>query len=177
MSSKSKNKGKAFEREICNFLSALYGENFERVPYSGAFIGGSNSYRKTTLTENQKKSFKGDIIPPDDWKFLNAEAKNYADFPFHQLFSGSVKLLDSWIEQCLDPADPEDFNIIFMKFNRKGTYIAAEMKKIDTAFNYDNHFIYQGPNNTSWLIMEHTRFWQLNAERVKKICKENEKNL
>ena len=43
---KSKNKGKAFEREIANFLSDLYEESFTRVPYSGAFVGGKNAVRK-----------------------------------------------------------------------------------------------------------------------------------
>ena len=101
---------------------------------------------------------------------MNAECKSYKEFPFHQLFTGSVKLLDTWIEQCLEPADPEDFNIIFMKFNRKGTYVAAQIKKINTAFNYDKHFIYHGPNNTSWLIMDNALFWHLNSEIVKELC-------
>ena len=83
--SKSKNKGKGFEREVCNILSEIYQDNFERVPYSGAFVGGINAARKSTLTENQIKAFKGDVIPPDDWKYFNCECKNYADFPFHKL--------------------------------------------------------------------------------------------
>ena len=37
--SKSKNKGKTYEREVANFLTELYGESFTRVPYSGAFVG------------------------------------------------------------------------------------------------------------------------------------------
>ena len=63
MSSKSKNKGKGFEREVCRILSEIYQDNFERVPHSGAFVGGLNAARKSTLTENQIKAFKGDIIP------------------------------------------------------------------------------------------------------------------
>ena len=85
MASKSKTKGKGFEREVCNILSELYNDNFERVPHSGAFVGGQNAVRKSTLTENQIKAFKGDIIPPDHWNYFNCECKNYADFPFHHL--------------------------------------------------------------------------------------------
>jgi signal transduction histidine kinase len=79
MPSKSKNKGSSFEREIATFLSNLYSESFVRIPNSGAYIGGANTHRKNRLSENQIKSFKGDIVPPDSWVYFNAEAKNYAD--------------------------------------------------------------------------------------------------
>ena len=52
---KSKNKGKAYERDVANFLSELYGESFTRVPYSGAFVGGKNIVRTKTLSENQTR--------------------------------------------------------------------------------------------------------------------------
>ena len=61
---KSKNKGKTYERELANFLTDLYKEKFTRVPYSGAFVGGSNIIRINDLTEAQTRSFKGDLIPP-----------------------------------------------------------------------------------------------------------------
>ena len=47
---KSKNKGKTYERELANFLTNLYKEKFTRVPYSGAFVGGSNIIRINDLT-------------------------------------------------------------------------------------------------------------------------------
>jgi len=170
MPSPSKNKGNSFERHTADFLTSLYGEKFLRAPGSGAYIGGSNSKRKEYLHEGQIRTFKGDIIPGQSFPLMNAECKSYKEFPFHQLFSGSVKLLDTWIEQCLDPADPEDFNIIFMKFNRKGSYIAAHIKNNNTLLNYDKHFTYQGSNNTTWLIMEHALFWHLNSENVRQLC-------
>ena len=57
--------------------------SFVRVPNSGAYIGGSNFHRATNLSEGQVRGFKGDIIPPDNWKYFNCECKSYADFPFH----------------------------------------------------------------------------------------------
>ena len=125
MSSKSKNKGKGFEREVCKILSEIYQDNFERAPHSGAFVGGINAARKSTLTENQIKAFKGDIIPPDNWNYFNCECKNYADFPFHQLLQEKpIPILEQWLEQTLDAHDENDLDILFMKFNRKGIYIA-----------------------------------------------------
>ena len=85
MPSKSKTKGSSFEREVAKELSDLYNESFVRTPSSGAYIGGSNVARKEVLSEGQIQSFRGDIIPPDDWKYFNVECKSYADFPFHQL--------------------------------------------------------------------------------------------
>ena len=80
MGSKSKTKGKIYEREVANFLSDLYNESFTRVPHSGAFIGGQNFSRIQNLSENQTRGFKGDIIPPDSFPLLVIEAKNSESF-------------------------------------------------------------------------------------------------
>ena len=97
MPSKSKNKGSGYEREMAKFLSELYDGSFVRVPGSGAYIGGKNQVRTVVLSEGQVRSFKGDIVPPDDWKYFNSECKFYADFPFHQLFSdGHIPILESY---------------------------------------------------------------------------------
>ena len=124
MSSKSKNKGKSWERDVCLFLSELYNDSFIRVPNSGAYTGGKNEHRKEYLTDEQIKLSRGDIIPPH--KFVNfvAECKNYADFPFHQLIStGRVSLLDSWIEQVEGDSEEEDTWLLFIKITRKGTFV------------------------------------------------------
>ena len=117
MPSKSKSKGSSFEREVASELSTLYGESFVRTPSSGAYVGGSNVVRKKTLSEGQVQSFRGDIIPPDDWKYFNVECKSYADFPFHHLLlDKDIPLLDDWIEQLLDVAENEDLNLLILKF-------------------------------------------------------------
>ena len=40
MANKNKNKGKAFERQICEILTNCFGINFQRIPNSGAYVGG-----------------------------------------------------------------------------------------------------------------------------------------
>ena len=45
-------------------------QTFIRVPTSGAFLGGKNYDRRLDMSDGQVMAFKGDIIPPDDWKFL-----------------------------------------------------------------------------------------------------------
>jgi hypothetical protein len=171
MPSKSKNKGSGFEREVSKYLSDLYGENFMRAPGSGAYTGGTNSHRKQILHEGQIRNFKGDIIPGQSFPKFNAECKSYADFPFHQLFQGSVKQLETWINQLMDVADPGDFNILIMKFNRKGKFVAVEFDvRRDEALYVEREFIYTTEKYGRWTIMDYDKFWELNKDNVKTWC-------
>ena len=125
MSNKSKNKGKSWERDVCNFLSKLYDDSFIRVPNSGAFVGGKNEFRKETLSEEQIKLSRGDIIPPLHYPYFLAECKNYAEFPFHSLIlKTSIPLLDTWIDQVEhDVTNKNDLWLLFIKITRKGQYV------------------------------------------------------
>lgn len=162
--SKSKNKGNAFERELATYLSNLYGESFVRASHSGAYIGGKNTHRKQYLSENQVKSFKGDIIPPDEWIKFNAEAKSYADFSFHLLLTGEHKVLDSWLQQLLDVADYGDCNILFMKFNRIGKYVAVQCH---LTWITDNFIFYASKKVGDWYIIEFEHFMAHNKNLLK----------
>ena len=125
MTSKSKTKGKSWERDVCNFLSELYQGSFIRVPNSGAYVGGKNEYRKDTLSEEQIKLARGDIVPPQNYPYFLAECKNYADFPFHSLLAKStISQLDNWINQVEhDVTTEDDLWLLFIKITRKGTYV------------------------------------------------------
>ena len=170
MPSASKAKGNSFERHIADFLTKLYGEKFIRAPGSGAYVGGKNTHRKQLLHEGQIRNFKGDIVPGQSFPRLNAECKSYKEFPFHQLFSGTVNLMESWIDQCMDVADQGDFNIVFMKFNRKGTYVAVQAQPNHTTLIFTRHFNYASKQHGHWFIMDHDLFWELNADAVKALC-------
>ena len=171
MPSPSKAKGNSFERQTADFLTNLYGEKFIRAPGSGAYVGGKNTHRKQMLHEGQIRNFKGDIVPGQSFPKMNAECKSYKEFPFHQLFQGEVKLLESWIDQCMDVADEGDFNIIFMKFNRKGTYVAIQAQPNQTDLFFTRHFNYASKKHSHWFIMDHDLFFELNADTVKALCK------
>lgn len=162
--SKSKIKGSSYERELANFMSKLYGESFIRAPFSGAYVGGTNSYRKNILSENQSKSYKGDIIPPDSWVNFNAEAKSYSEFPFHLVLTGECKQLNKWIAQLLDVADSDDINILFMKINRKGQYVCVQSKYTWVA---DQFLYYSSKTHGDWLIVEFDLFWKFNKDLLK----------
>lgn len=165
MSSPSKNKGSGFEREIAKFLSELYGESFIRAPGSGAYTGGNNSHRKTVLHEGQARSFKGDIVPGQSFPKFNAEAKFYADFPFHQVLTNCV-ILEKWLQQLMDASDEGDMNILFMKFNRKGRYVCVEK---DLQWSTDCNMIryYSDKTKKEWLIFDFDVFFEKNTELLK----------
>ena len=168
MPTKSKQKGKAFEREVAQFLSGLYNTTFTRVPDSGAFTGGKNSFRKNHLTEGQIRAHKGDIIPPDEWKYLNIECKSYSSFPFHQLFSNTlIPILEAWLEQTLEAADPGDCSTLLMKFNRIGRYIAYLLPQ-----NFDTyrHVDYQDKNKNIWRFTSYDDFFTLNKTKFENRC-------
>lgn len=163
MPSASKNKGSGFEREVAKYLSDLYGASFTRAPGSGAYTGGSNSFRRSVLSENQVRSFKGDIMPPENFTKFNAEAKFYADFAFHQLFSECSQLED-WLTQLMTAADDNDFNILFMKFNRRGRFVAVQAS---IPWCSDCNYVrYTSKKHGSWMIYSLEKFFELNKQLV-----------
>ena len=171
MANKSKNKGSNFEREVASFLSEKYDKSFTRVPYSGSFIGGKNSYRKNTLTEGQTRSFKGDIIPPDDWTYFNCECKFYESFPFHSLYTKNP-LLEKWIDQMLDAADPDDMNIIIFKVNYQGRFIVFDA---DEGFMYTGNVTTYEYNGEKYKICDMEDFFNRNPHSFQDRCNKHHK--
>ena len=168
MPSKSKTKGKTFEREIANYFSDLYSDSFTRVPDSGAFTGGKNAIRKEKLTEGQVRAHKGDIIPPDNWRHFNVECKNYADFPFHQLLTtGTITILEQWLTQLLQAHDKGDYSVLIFKITRKGTFI---LYGLPNDFIVEKYINYTDSENNRWRIAEFYDFFRYNRDLFKKKC-------
>ena len=174
MTSRQKSKGNAWEREICNFLGETLGGNFQRVPNSGAYMGGKNVFRKEFLSDGQQRAAKGDIIPPDDLPLLNIEAKNYADIAFHQIINGSCKQLDTWIDQTEEPADANDFSMTIFKITRKGSWVAfkaAFLPSVDMAGL--SYVVYRKANGTpkacDYVVVTHEDFFKQNVASVRKL--------
>ena len=164
MPSPQKQKGSGFEREIAKYLSDKYGESFIRAPGSGAYVGGKNQSRTEFLHEGQIRSFKGDIVPGQSFSKMNIECKFYADFPFHLLLTGECKVLDTWLGQLMDVADSDDVNLLFMKFNRKGRYVAVQSK---LTWVSDNFVYYTSKKYGDWTIFEFDSFFMHNTDILK----------
>ena len=164
--SPSKSKGNRGEREICMFLSETLGGSFVRVPNSGAFIGGKNSFRKMSLSNTQQILSKGDIIPPDNLPKLVIESKNYKDFSFHQLIcDGDCKQLDEWIEQTVCVCDDSDVWFTIFKINNKSTYIVFDCRLVEKFIMPTNYVNYK-----TFIITEMKPFVVKNKENIITIC-------
>ena len=173
MPSPSKNKGSGFERETAKFLSETYEESFIRAPGSGAYVGGKNQNRTEILHEGQIRSFKGDIVPGQSFHKLNVECKFYADFPFHQLQSGSCRQLEEWLDQLMDVHDEGDFDVLFMKFNRKGRFVCVPSKY---TFVSDQFIYYTSDKHDDWVIFAWDHFFQNNKDIFKAYSGDTETN-
>ena len=148
MPNPQKQKGNSFEREVATFLSETYQESFIRAPGSGAYVGGKNQVRTQILHEGQIRSFKGDIVPG-------------------QSLTGHCKVLDSWLDQMMSVAEPDDLNILFMKFNRKGKFVCVQ-----TCLTWvtDQFLYYTSEKYQDWIIIEWDHFFKLNKDLLKGYC-------
>lgn len=175
MPSPQKQKGNSWEREVAQYLSELWGENFMRAPGSGAYIGGINTHRKQILSEGQIRTFKGDIIPGPGFSMLNIECKSYKDFAFHQILSGTTnKQLESWIEQAMEVADTGDFTVLFMKFTRQGTYIATPAQETLNLPPHGTH--YKSQRYGTWFFSDLKTFMELNKDIIKELSRPSQNN-
>jgi hypothetical protein len=182
MSSKSKIKGSSFEREVAKYLSELYGESFIRnISGSGAYVGGKNFHRKSTLTDSQILSARGDIHCPESFSLLNIECKSYAQFAWHQLFEES-KQLESWIDQLMAVSDIDSLNMLCFKITRQGRYIAVPAKvsiihhqRERTGMFIDiNHVTYTTRYHGVWCIYPFESFLKSYRETVALLSSKNQ---
>ena len=157
MPSKGKAKGNNYEREIAGHLGQVFNLNFERVPNSGAFIGGKNKSRISRLTVSQQLLAQGDIIVPEELAHITIECKNYKDFAWPSLFS-EAKQLDGWIEQ--GKSDDKYWFVIF-KINRCGSRVVFDKKYQSVLKIAGNYMIYKDT-----IITELDGFFELNKDAV-----------
>lgn len=170
--SMQKNKGSGYEREVAKILSDTFGYHFNRnIAGSGAFIGGSNAYRKNILTEEQLQFCMGDVSVPKEMKKMVVECKFYKEFPFHHfLINKSIPLLDKWIEQQLDIINEDSFWFVTFKINRAGRFIAISKKLCDffdpKKSNYAIYF-YKGEE---YIVTDFDEFILTYKEQIEQKC-------
>ena len=165
MPSAAKAKGNAFERELCGFFGSVFGGNFQRVPNSGAFTGGTNAFRKNVMSANQRSIMKSDIIPPENMRRLNVEAKSYKDFLFHQTWNGSCPQLDLWIAQTEASEDPGDLSFTIFKITRRGTWVVFK-EGLKDMFLLNSYMTYAKSNTERYIIADHESFFIQNREKI-----------
>ena len=136
----SKKKGNNNENECRKIFDERFTfTNFHRSPSSGAFVGGSNFYRKEQLNESQNLVFVGDIYcSRDDFKFT-IEHKAYAEASFWDLFNESSDL-HAWMKQAQKDADSVNKSpMLVVKYNNKKriVYIHEYIKNTSPVFSHN----------------------------------------
>lgn len=169
MTNAAKNKGKGFERETCHIFESATGLSWQRVPNSGAFIGGLNAARIAALSDTQVLLCRGDIIPPTEFKGVVIECKFHKSFAFHHLFSSSREL-NSWIDQCLisyNESKGKFFAVIF-KINHCGAFIVVRKDQLNSSDEIGHDYMYNG---IWYRITEFDENWvKKHQEEIRKLC-------
>jgi len=95
----SKDKGNRVELELAKILTERFGQEFKRVPMSGAW-GTRN--REFQVREDAMQILSGDIMCPENFKF-SVESKGRIDFNFWDMLNAETKNLDidEWIFQAI----------------------------------------------------------------------------
>lgn len=129
----SKRKGNSSENEVRKILDERFSfTNFHRSPSSGAFVGGSNFYRKEELNKSQNLVFVGDIYcSREDFKFT-IEHKAYAEASFWDLFNESSDL-HSWMKQAEHDAESVGKQpMLIVKYNFHDRIVYLKKNYIDS---------------------------------------------
>jgi len=174
MANASKNKGKSWERDIAKHLTAIYGVNFQRVPNSGAFVGGFNANRIANLTPEQLLLASGDIILPRFLSHITIEGKFYKDFNFESLLINNQQL-DGWIEQA---AVGGKIPFVVFKINRKGGFVvfpSAIKDKLIVEGSHLNYWVTSKKCTTvgCYIIVKMEGFFEKNKDAIVALNEEN----
>ena len=159
MSNHNKNKGKSYERQLAKQLTSVFQLNFNRVPNSGAFIGGKNINRAQNLSEQQILLMSGDIIVPEQLAHVDFECKFYKELSFNSLFD-NCQQINNWLEQAQTTVKPLWF--LFFKINHKGEFVVFDKKHIKLYETIESYFIYK----SKYIISSATNFLEINKDRI-----------
>ena len=133
MAINSKKKGNSFERLISNKLSERFKihtkleQSFRRNSDSGSYFGGSNISR--CGTHDLSNATFGDIITPDNFKFV-IECKSYSSpLSLKNIMKQSDPKIDSWIKQVSQDSEVSGLcPVIIVKYNNHPIYVISKDK-------------------------------------------------
>jgi hypothetical protein len=156
MANANKNKGKALEREVSKELTSIFNLNFQRVFGSGAFVGGKNAFRVSTLSREQNLAVCGDIMVPIELEHIAFECKFYKSFAFSSLFDNNEQLND-WIEQS---KVSNKCWFIILKVNNNGKFVVFDRKNESTFVTNSCKMIYKN----EYVICRYDGFFECNKD-------------
>jgi Holliday junction resolvase len=164
MPSRGKAKGNAWERELAALLSKQFNLPFQRVPNSGAFLGGFNAFRRNTLDAKQSRIMTGDLIVPEELNHVSFECKFYKTFDYHLLYKQN-KQFEGWIDQTIEGSNIGQIWFLCIKANRKEPIIAFQNGYF-LEYLSENNFSSYIYNGKAIFITDLKRFIEKNKEYI-----------
>jgi hypothetical protein len=150
MPSKGKAKGNAWERELAGLLNKIFNLPFQRVPNSGAFLGGSNASRRMGLDAKQERLMTGDLIVPEELNHCSFECKFYKSFDYHLLFRQN-KQFEDWIKQSKEGCNIDQIWFLCIKSNRREPLVASDSIMFLDVFTGLNYMSYKFEDKTVYI--------------------------
>ena len=86
------------------------------------------------------------------------------------MYDKKIPLLEDWIVQTMEIAEDSDVNIIFMKFNRIGTYVAYQEHMNGIGWRSPISITYKSEKNGCWIIASAEEFWKYNSDAFERHC-------
>jgi hypothetical protein len=125
-------KGQSAELAIVHEFCNRFNDHFQRVPSSGAWVGGQNRFKAANLNQAAKQTLAGDILCPP-WFCFSLESKNYSEAGGPKMYSileGDERVLDKWLVQSRGDAEfsNKQFMILF-RITHKAAYIVVDYVK------------------------------------------------
>lgn len=145
MPSRGKTKGNNWERQLADILGGIFELPFQRVPNSGAFLGGSNAFRRNDLDAKQERIMTGDLIVPEKLNHCSFECKFYKSFDYHLLYKQN-KQFEDWVKQAKEGCNINQIWFLCIKANRRDPIVAAENFELYEAFSHVNFTSYKFEN-------------------------------
>jgi hypothetical protein len=149
MPSKGKAKGNSWERELAGILNKIFNLPFQRVPNSGAFLGGSNASRRMGMDAKQERLMTGDLIVPEELNHCSFECKFYKTFDYHLLYRQN-KQFEEWIKQAKEGCNLDQIWFLCIKSNRREPLVVTEsvflydiVSKLNfTSYRFEKSYVY-----------------------------------
>jgi hypothetical protein len=136
----SKDKGRRFENNLCKVLKNRFGFEFTRT------IGSGNRWGQVSfLPHHAQQTFSGDLVCPENFKFVIECKGGYNDIDIHGAFEKGIASLDKWIKQAEDEGERCGRTpIICWKKDYKPWLSLIELSNFDEPYKlFDYHFKYR----------------------------------
>ena len=159
---KSGKKGKRVELEIVKDLNNRFSKILSLNPSWGKYsrtIGSGNRWGQNVhLSKKATDTYTGDIVCPDNFKFVLESKGGYNNIDFCSAFSKGCSELDNFLKQVTDDSKRCGRKpLLFWKKDRKPRLAFLKSKDLDETFEYSIKY-------RNWIVVSFEDLIKINDE-------------